>query len=393
MTQPDQNKIEEILLRGVEEVIDREHLKKRLFEGEKLRVKLGIDPTSSHIHLGRATMLLKLRDFQDLGHQAVLIIGDFTGQIGDASDKQAERPMLEKEKVQANLKTYIEQAKKILDIDKTEIVYNSDWLENLKYQDIIKQSNAFSLAEFIARKNIRDRLDKGKSISLRELLYPLMQGYDSVAVKADLELGGTDQRFNLLAGRQIQQIYNQQPQDFLTTKLIAGLDGRKMSSSWGNTVNITDQPEDMFGKIMSMTDDLLIDYFTLCTRVEMDKINNYQDQLTQQKVNPRDIKMDLAYEIVKMFWNVKDADKAKTHFITVFQKKDLPDQIPQIKIKSENIIDVLVETKLAPSKGMARRLIEQSGIKINQQIVKSSDQKVHSGDIIQKGKREFIKIK
>jgi tyrosyl-tRNA synthetase len=365
----DSKKIEEILSRGVEEVIDKENLKKRMLAGEQLRVKLGIDPTSPNIHLGRASMLLKLKDFQDLGHQVVFIIGDFTGQVGDTSDKQAERPMLSEDKVKENLKTYIEQAAKIIDIDKTEIRYNSEWLAKLDYKDISEQANIFSLAEFIARKNIRERLDKENRISLRELLYPLMQGYDSVAIKADVELGGTDQRFNLLAGREMQQHYGQKPQDILTTNLIAGLDGRKMSSSWGNTVNILDEPKEMFGKIMSLSDNLIIDYFVHCTRIEMEKIKEYEKELKDGK-NPRDIKMILAEAITKIYWGQKGANEGKDYFISVFQKKDLPDEMPEIKADGKEIIDVLVESKIAKSKSEAQRLIRQEGIKINQETAK-----------------------
>ena len=263
-TKIDKNKINEILTRGVSETIDKENLKKKLMSGRKLRVKLGIDPTSPNIHIGRSVVLLKLRDFQELGHQIILIIGDFTGMVGDTSDKDTERPMLSEEQVKKNMKSYVEQASKILDIKKAEIEYNSKWLKRLGFGDIGRMANQFSLGEFIARENIRKRLDEQKPVSLRELVYPLMQGYDSVAIKADVELGGTDQRFNLLAGRTIQALYGQEPQDILMTNLIAGTDGRKMSSSWGNTINVTGEPKDMFGKVMSTTDELIIPYFEHC---------------------------------------------------------------------------------------------------------------------------------
>ncbi|MGE5297991.1 MAG: tyrosine--tRNA ligase [Acidobacteriaceae bacterium] len=390
----DASKIEEILSRGVDEVIDREHLHKRMLRGEKLRIKLGIDPTSPNIHIGRAIPLLKMRDFQELGHQIVLIIGDFTGLIGDTSDKESERPMLAEEKIKANMKDYAKQAGKLLDMKKVEVRYNSEWLAKLDYEEIGKQADQFSLAEFIARENIRKRLDEGRRISLRELLYPLLQGYDSVAIKADVELGGTDQRFNLLAGRTLQEFYKQQPQDILMTELIPGLDGRKMSSSWGNVINLMDEPNDMFGKVMSITDDLIITYFTHCTRFPMDKVAVYEKQLKAGKVNPRDIKIGLAFEIVKLYSDEKSAKEAKENFISVFQKKEMPDEIEEVKIKGkeQNIVEILILSKLATSKTDARRLIEQKSVKIDGAVIGSIEMKVKKGDVIQKGKRFFVRI-
>ena len=384
--------IKELLMRGVNEVIDFKHLEKRLLSGEKLRVKFGIDPTSPNIHLGRAVALLKLRDFQQLGHQIVLIIGDFTGVIGDTSDKDSERPMLLEKDVQENLKTYIEQAGKILDISKIEIHYNSQWLASLGYAEIGKQADIFSLAEFINRENIKKRLVAGKRISLRETLYPLMQGYDSVAIKSDLEIGGTDQRFNLLAGRMLQKSYKQQPQDILMLNLILGTDKRKMSSSWGNTINIFDKPNDMFGKIMSLSDELMIDYFIHCTRISMEQIKQYEKQLKNNNTNPRDIKMKLAYEITKMYYEEVNAIKAEKYFIDVFQKKEILVQMPEMKLANKNIVDILILSKLASSKSDARRLIDQKGVKVNGKIIESIDETIKKGSIIQKGKRGFLKI-
>ena len=388
----DKNKIEEILTRGVSEVIDLKHLREKLLSGKKLRVKLGIDPTSPNIHIGRSVTLLKLRDFQELGHEIIFVIGDFTGMVGDTSDKDSERPMLSEEQIKKNMKNYVEQAGKIIDIKKAKIEYNSKWLRKLNFGEIGKLANQFSLGEFIARENIHRRLEEEKPISLREVIYPLMQGYDSVAVKADVELGGTDQRFNLLAGRTIQKCYNQESQDILMTNLILGTDGRKMSSSWGNTINVTDEPKDMFGKIMSISDDLIITYFVHCTRVDADKIMGYEKKLLSETTNPRDIKMELAYEIVKIYWGEKGAEKGKNHFISVFQKKDLPDEIQEYKLAGKNIVDVLVETNLATSRGDAKRLIEQGGIEINGKQVKSIDIIIDKDSVIQKGKRSFAKI-
>lgn len=388
----DKKQIKELLTRGVNEVIDRVHLEQALLSGKKLRIKLGIDPTSPNIHLGRAVPLLKLRDFQQIGHQIIFIIGDFTGVIGDTSDKETERPMLSEKEVKKNMKTYINQAEKILDINKTEIHYNSKWLTKLGYAEINKQADQFSLAEFINRENIKKRLVGGSRISLREVLYPLMQGYDSAAVKADLEVGGTDQRFNLLAGRKLQMFYKQHPQDILMNNLILGTDGRKMSSSWSNTINLIDKPNDMFGKIMSLSDDLIISYFEHCTRVPMEQILEYDKQLRKNEINPRDIKMKLAYEITKMYWGEKKAIKSQDFFINVFQKKNTPNQIPKMKLANKKIIEILVQSKLAKSKSEARRLIDQKGIKVDEKIIKSPDDIIKSGSIVQKGKRYFIKI-
>lgn len=388
----DPKKIEDLLARGVNEVIDREHLKQRLLSGEKLRIKLGIDPTSSNLHLGRSVVLLKLRNFQELGHQAVLIVGDFTGVIGDTSDKDSERPMLSEKEVASNMKSYAKQASKILDIKKAEVRYNSKWLKKLGYAEIGKQADQFSLADFIARENIKRRLDAGKRVSLRELLYPLMQGYDSVAVKADVELGGTDQRFNLLAGRRLQEKRGQNPQDILMTNLIPGTDGRKMSSSVGNTINVLDKPREMFGKVMSMPDDVVISYFEHCTRVPMEEIKKFRIKMEQGGSAPRDVKMELAHEITKIYWGEDGARDGKEYFISVFRQKKTPGDMPEFRLSGKNIIEVLTGCGFAESRGEARRLIEQKGVEINGETVDSPEEIVLSGSVVQKGKRFFAKI-
>ncbi len=385
------NKIKELLSRGVVEIIDRSNLENKLKNRKQLRVKFGIDPTSPNIHLGRSIPLLKLRDFQKLGHKIILIIGNFTGLIGDTSDKDSERPKLSEEVVKKNLKTYIEQAAKIININTAEIYYNSQWLSKLNYMDISRQADAFSLNEFISRKNINQRLSKGKRVSLRELLYPLMQGYDSVKVKSDIEIGGTDQRFNLLTGRDLQRLYGQEPQDIITNPLIEGLDGRKMSSSFGNTINLFDSPNDMFGKIMSLRDNLIIKYFTLLTRVKIETINKYKTYL-ENGANPRDIKMNLAFEIVKMYHSKKSANKAQEYFIRTFSKKESPSDMPQFKPTSYNIVLILVESKLVSSKSEARRVLSQGGVKINSKVIKDINYIVSSNSVLQKGKINFLKI-
>ena len=388
-------KIQELLERGVDEAIDKKSLEKKLKSGKVLRVKLGIDPTSPKLHLGRSIPLLKMRDFQELGHQLVFIVGDFTGVIGDTSDKDSERPMLAGEIIKKNMKDYAKQAGKIIDLKKCEVRYNSQWLKGLTYDKIGEQAGQFSLAEFIARENIKKRLDAGKRVSLRELLYPLMQGYDSVMVKADVELGGTDQRFNLLAGRKLQEHFKQQPQDIIMTVLMEGADGRKMSSSWGNTINLTDEPNNMFGKVMSVNDDLIIKYFTLATRVSMAEVKEYEKQL-KSGLNPRDVKARLAKEIVGMYYGKLLAGKAVESFNKQFKNKELPDDILEIKVKQDfwKIDDLLVQLKLVSSKTEARRMVEQGGVKIDgQKIVNFDEIRVKSGLVVSVGKRKFVKIK
>lgn len=391
MIKINEQKTSELLTRGVEEVIERDKLEVKLKNGKQLRIKLGIDPTSPNIHIGRSVPLLKLRDFQKLDHKIVLIIGDFTGVIGDTSDKESERPMLMEEQVRSNMEGYIRQASKIIDIDKCEIYYNSEWLGKLGYNEICKQADAFSLSDFISRENISKRLNAGKRISLRELLYPLMQGYDSVAVKADIEVGGTDQKFNLLAGRELQRHYDQAPQDIITNPLIEGLDGRKMSSSWGNTVNIFDSPNDMYGKIMSLKDEFVIKYFMLTTRVDLKTVDEYQKQL-ETGANPKDIKMKLAFELVRFYHSDLDAKKAEEYFTNTFGKKEIPTDLPKFKPEKYDVVSVLVDSKLVSSKSDARRTIEQGGVKINGITIEDVKYIISSGSILQKGKINFIKI-
>jgi len=391
----DEDKINELLTRGVEEVIDGGNLKKKLKSGNMLRIKLGIDPTSPNIHLGRAIPLLKLKDFQNLGHKIVLIIGDFTGLVGDTSDKESERPMLSEDIIKKNLKDYVKQAAKIIDINKCEVHYNSKWLSKLGYYKIGQQADIFSLSDFISRENIKKRLDEGKRISFRELMYPLMQGYDSVAIKADVEIGGTDQRFNLLAGRDLQRYYKQEPQDILMNPLIEGLDGRKMSSSWGNVINLFDSSDDMYGKVMSLRDDLVIKYFVLTTRLEMVEIKKYEEKLRDGE-NPRNIKMKLANEIVKMYHGEKEAEKATDTFINTFSKGEFPeDAMVVVASKEEKIMDVLVNNKIVESKSEFRRLVEAGAISYYPDK-KINDSNEAVGDIERKikiGKKTFVVLK
>ncbi len=386
------DQIDEILTRGVAEIVERKDLEQKLRSGKKLRVKLGIDPTSSDIHIGRAVSLWKLRALQNLGHKIVLIVGDFTGLIGDTSDKDAERPMLSVKDVKENMKDYISQIGKIIDVKKAEVHYNSKWLKPLGFLEIAEQANEFSLHEFTARENVAKRMKEQKRISLREVLYPLMQGYDSVATKTDLEVGGTDQRFNLLAGRVLQRHYGQEPQNIMTFDLLEGTDGRKMSSSWSNVITVTDAPNDMYGKTMAILDSLIIKYLTLTTKVTLDQINSVEKQLKSGKLNPRDAKAQLAWELVALYHGNKAADAAAAEFDRVHKNKELPEDIRSYKFAGDQLVKVLTATNLAKSSSEAKRLIDQGGVKINSEVCKDYTKAVPKGAILQVGKRNFAKI-
>jgi tyrosyl-tRNA synthetase len=394
----DPQKIKELVERGVEEVIISDHLEEQLKSGRQLRVKFGIDPTGPVIHLGNAIPLWKLRQFQDLGHQIVLLIGDFTARIGDTSDKQAIRQPLSEEEIEKNMQTYKEQMGKILDLEKTEFVYNSQWLRKLNFEEVLKLQSSFTVAQMIERENFHDRYKEGKPISLPEFSYPLMQGYDSVAIKADVEIGGTDQTFNMLAGRVIQRDYGQEPQDVITLSLLEGIDGRKMSKSYGNIIGITDSPQEIYGKTMSMKDELIIKYFSLCTQKSSEEIKKLEKDLENGKTNPRDIKAMLAREIVKIYHGEKAAPEAEEEFNRIFREKELPAKMPAFKVGAGeyNILYLLVKIKAAPSKAEAKRLVIQSGVKINRQAEndwqKNIKVEIEKEIIIQVGKRKFVKV-
>lgn len=390
-----ERKIDELLTRGVAEVIGGEKLRERLVRGDELRVKLGIDPTSPNLHIGRSVVLLKLRDFQELGCKVVLIVGDFTGQIGDTSDKESERPMLQADLIKENMRTYTSQLGKLIDLTKAEIHSNSEWLEPLGFDDIGAEAEHFSVAEFIARENIKKRLDEGKRVSLREMLYPLMQGYDSVAVHADVELGGTDQRFNLLAGRKLQEVHGQSAQIVLMVDLILGTDGRKMSSSWGNTINLLDTSNSMFGKVMSVPDEMIVPYLIHCTRVPLAEVEVIEAKLFDGGLNPRDAKLRLAREIVTLYHGSEAGTEAEQYFIETISEKKTP-QYVQAYEACENVLDFLVSTGIASSKGVARRLIEQGAVSIDGKKVAVGalilSKEAHDGKIMRVGSHRFVKI-
>jgi tyrosyl-tRNA synthetase len=389
-------KIEELLSRGVEEVFEKKHLQEALKSNKKLRIKHGIDPTGPKIHIGRAISLWKLRAFQDLGHKIVLIIGDFTAQIGDASDKEAMRVPLTAEQVESNMKDYIKQIGKIVDIKKAEIKYNSQWLGKLTAKDLLSLEMNFTAQQTIQRRNFKERWDDGKAIGLHELNYPLLQGYDSVAVKANVEIGGFDQLFNLKIGRDMQRVYKQDPQDILTTKMLYGLDGRKMSTSWGNIITIIDSPNDMFGKIMSMKDELISSYLELCTTIPLNEVKKITKQMKDNKINPRDVKARLAKEIVTTYHSKKEAEKADKEFVKIFQDKKVPSKMPLFVIVQKTYLplDLLFNLNLVSSKNEAKRIISQGGFKINGVVENNWKDliKITEGMILQVGKRKFVKI-
>ncbi len=389
-------KIEHLLTRNVEEVIERDHLAAALRGGRKLRVKFGIDPTGAKIHVGRAVVLWKLREFQGLGHQVVLIVGDYTAQIGDPSDKLEKRPFLTAKQIKENLKNYLPQIGKILDLKKVEVRYNSEWLGKLNFLDVMHLTDLFTVSQMIERRNFRERWEKEEDISLRELMYPLMQGYDSVAVASDVELGGTDQLFNLLAGRKIQEHYSQKPQDVLMTSMLMGLDNRKMSTSWGNVINVSDSADEQFGKIMSVRDELIIPYFRMATDLPEEEIAALEKEL-KHGANPKDIKAALAESVAARYHGPQAAARAADKFQNIFSKKKVRgESVPLLQAQVKvSMLGLVMQSKVAASKSEARRLIEQGAVKIDDKVVKNPQAEVHldGGEILKVGKRHFFKIK
>ncbi len=387
----DEQSIHNLLTRGVEDVLVREDLKSDLASGKVLRVKFGIDPTGPKIHIGRAIPLRKLREFQKLGHQVVLIIGDFTAQIGDASDKLEKRPMLTRAEIDENLKDYKNQLAKIIDLSKTEFVYNNDWLSKLTFADATKLAECFTVQQMLARRNFKDRYENGTEISLREFLYPLMQGYDSVAVKADVEIGGFDQLFNLKAGRTLQEYFGIKKQHVLTVSMLEGTDGRKMSTSWGNVISVVDDPSTMFGKAMSIHDSLIIKYFTLCTDVSEDEIKEMEKAITQGE-NPKEFKMRLATELVTMYHNEKEATLARNAFTDAFQKKQIPQDIETVTAKEGELFGNVLVPQLVSSKTEWKRLVEAGAVENGDgEKVTDYKQEVKEGSY-RIGKQRFVKI-
>ncbi|MHC4111714.1 MAG: tyrosine--tRNA ligase [Planctomycetota bacterium] len=390
-----------LLKRGTVEIYSEAELSEKLIEAAKtsrqLRIKLGLDPTSADIHLGHTVVLRKMRQFQDLGHKAVLIIGDYTARIGDPSGQNTTRPMLSSEQIEQNAKTYFEQAGKILDTkeEKLEIRYNSEWLSELKLADLIKLTSKMTVARMLERDTFELRYKDGDAIGIHEFLYPLMQGYDSVMVQSDVELGGTDQTFNNLVGRDIQRAYGQSPQIVITTPILVGLDGtEKMSKSKGNYIGVTDEPSDMFGKVMSISDDMMENYFTLLTDFEVEKIT---ELVNPEKTHPKEAKVLLGKTIVSQFYNEAAAQAAAAEFDKVFAQRKLPDDIPEVVIANTavSVKQLLLSCKLVETGGEAKRMVSQRAVTIAGKKANDPNMEISPTDgmVIQVGKRKFAKLK
>jgi tyrosyl-tRNA synthetase len=391
-----------ILMQGVEfgdpqtqQTMESE-LRERLAEGRPLRVYCGYDPTSADLTLGHTITMRKLRQFQDLGHEAIFLIGDFTGLVGDPSDKDSARRQQTPEEIAEKARTYVEQAFKILDPQKTIIRRNSEWLSKLTFVDLIELASHFTVQQFLARENFAHRYAKGEPIWLHEFLYALMQGRDAAAMETDVQLGGSEQLFNLLVGRKLQEMFGQKPQICLTFPILVGTDGYlRMSKSTGNYIGIDEPPEEMYGKVMSLPDHVMLDYFTLVTRYTPDQINPIRDGLAHGSLHPRDVKMELAREIVSIFHGDAAARGAEEHFRTVFQERELPPDMPTHVVEAPiNIVDLLATSGLASSKGEARRLIQQGGVRLDGNKVSSIERlvTVEKDAVLQVGKRKFLKL-
>ncbi len=389
----------ELLKRGVVEIIEEKELLDKLKKGRPLRVKAGFDPTAPDLHLGHTVLIEKMRQFQELGHEVIFLIGDFTGMIGDPSGKNETRPPLTREEVLENAKTYKEQIFKILDPDRTRIEFNSSWMSKMTAEDMIKLAAQYTVARMLEREDFKQRFQSQSPIGIHEFLYPLVQGYDSVVLKADVELGGTDQRFNLLVGRELQRSWSQQPQVIMMMPLLEGTDGvKKMSKSLGNYIGITEPPEEMFGKLMSISDELMLRYYELLSHISNQELEALKRDISSGKVNPKDAKEALAFEIVQRYWGTERAEKAREHFKKVFSRKEMPDEIPEKSVNWESdqlwIGRILKDTGLVSSTSEANRLLQQGGVYVNGERVTDRDMKLVPGEyILRVGKRKFLKVK
>ena len=376
-----------LIRRGTNEIISEEELVKKLNSGKKLRIKLGVDPTAPDLHLGHSVIINKLKVFQDLGHQIVFLIGDFTARIGDPSGRSATRPMMTEEQIMKNIKTYQDQVFKILDREKTEVVFNSKWLNALGIEGLLKLASKHTVAQMLVRDDFEKRFKADIPISIVEFMYPLLQAYDSVALQADVELGGNDQKFNLLLGRDLQRDAGQEPQVVITMPLLVGTDGvKKMSKSYNNYIALNDKPQDMFGKLMSISDELMMFYYELLTQENLDEI---------KQMHPKEAKMKLGSIIVERYWGKEAAENAKNEFNKIFANKDLPTEIEEYKCDKDKIklSELLFVSKMVASKNEARRLIEQGGAKVdNEKVTADTEIEVKDGMILQAGKRKFKKI-
>ncbi|MDQ0492215.1 MULTISPECIES: tyrosine--tRNA ligase [Paenibacillus] len=397
----------DVIQRGVAEIVPEDELKRKVIKsvvsGEPLKIKLGLDPSAPDIHIGHTVVMHKLRQFQELGHQVQLIIGDFTGRIGDPTGKSETRKQLTEEDVQRNAQTYKEQIFKILDPDKTKVYYNSEWLGPMSFADVVTLSAKVTVARMLERDDFTKRYQNGLPISIHEFFYPLMQGMDSVALKSDIELGGTDQKFNLLMGRTLQKEYGVEPQATITLPLLEGLDGvQKMSKSLGNYIGVDEEPNEIYGKSMSVPDELMLKYFELATDINNEELAKLAKGIQDGSVHPRDAKMRLAGTLVRMYHGEDAAEAAKQHFVTVFQQRALPDDIEEFTLTADHleeggirVIQLLTLLGFAASNGEAKRSIQQGSVKINEEKWTDVNKAYtpQEGDIVQVGKRKFAKIK
>ena len=393
-----------IIASGVDRIVPESALLEKLKRGTPLNIKLGVDPTAPDIHIGHAVPLRKLRQFQDLGHEVTLIIGDGTALIGDPSGRNSTRPQLTPEQVKHNAQTYVDQAFKVLDPDKTKLVYNSKWLLELKLEDLLGLLGKFTVARILERDDFHNRYTNNQPIAVHEFLYPVMQAYDSVVIKADVELGGSDQLFNLLAGRELMEKMGMEPQVCLTLPLLEGTDGvQKMSKSYGNYIGVTDEPADMFGKVMSIPDELMIKYFRLASTVPVDEIDSIEKGLAADELHPNKVKRSLARNIVAAYYSDEDAAAAEAQFDLVFKQHEIPDDIPEFSADltpndegKVYLAKLLADAGLAKSAGEARRLIDGGGVKVNGEPVPAKaynvDPSLLEGATIQVGKRKFAKL-
>ncbi|WP_134687022.1 tyrosine--tRNA ligase [Brevibacillus migulae] len=396
-----------ILRRGTVEIIPEEELRKKLerfvVTGKPLKIKLGLDPSAPDIHVGHTVVLQKMRQFQELGHHIQLLIGDFTGRIGDPTGKSETRKQLSEEQIQINAKSYVEQFGKVLDTEKVEVVFNSTWLAPMTFADVVQLAAKTTVARMMERDDFEKRFKNEQPISVHEFFYPLMQGYDSVALECDVELGGTDQKFNLLMGRQLQKEYGQEQQVVMMMPLLEGLDGvQKMSKSLGNYIGVNEPPNEIYGKSMSIPDELMMRYYELATDLSQEEIEELRKGLVDGTVHPRDVKMKLAKTFVRMFHGEAEAEEAENYFKTVFQQRALPTDLPEVTLEKSayengeaNIVNLIFDLKLADSKGDARRSVQQGAVKVNEEKVADINANVTLAEdmVVQVGKRKFAKIK
>ncbi|QYZ65700.1 MAG: tyrosine--tRNA ligase [Gammaproteobacteria bacterium (ex Lamellibrachia satsuma)] len=394
----DVNSALEIIRRGTDEILPQDELVKKLAKGKPLRVKAGFDPTAPDLHVGHTVLVNKLRQFQELGHEVLFLIGDFTAMIGDPTGKSVTRPALSREQVMENAQSYEHQIFKILDPEKTTIVFNSSWMGEMSAAEMIQLAGKHTVARMLERDDFNKRYTSGQPIAIHEFLYPLVQGYDSVALKSDVELGGTDQKFNLLVGRELQKQYGQEPQSIVTMPILEGLDGvQKMSKSLGNYIGITDEPEDMFGKVMSVSDDLMWRYLELLSFRSMSEIDGWQREI-EQGLNPRDVKIHLAEELVERFHSRSDAERAHQAFVSRFRKGQMPDEMPEPVLQTGGegmpIANLLKEAGLVKSTSEAMRMIKQGAVRIDGERISDNSIKVEAGSVqvYQVGKRRFARV-